>query len=273
MLHLLAQKAHQRDQSGQSELWFIARALHPLCQPQMFTDCGFHVFAERCEIPVFASLRFPADSDRKLMNSVHDHLRCNDDFASVTHSAPRQPVSCNCLVGLNAPMTAVKWSLAVLLWASGKTYLLTPLRPPLRVSCYFDLITGASAVSIGLPSSSGTGLSAVTDLYGNLNVYSVYQPENDLPDQYAALEKIYEALGGDYWNAAYKEDNVVQLQTYESTLSTSSKLTNCFCFLPGRYVPVFSFNTTAFVYRCDLCRFSDVCQSACFQGSLVHNWL
>lgn len=85
-------------------------------------------------------------------------------------------------------------------------------------------MTGASAVYVGLPSSSGTSWSAVTDFYGNLNVSSVYQPGNDLPEQYAALKKIYEALGGDYWNAAYKEDNVEQLQAYEDTLPSDSEL-------------------------------------------------
>lgn len=71
------------------------------------------------------------------------------------------------------------------------------------------LNAGASAATIGLQSSSGD-LAAQTDWAGNLNIYSVYQPENDVPNQFAALQTIYAALGGDYWNAAFKQTSDAQ---------------------------------------------------------------
>lgn len=46
---------------------------------------------------------------------------------------------------------------------------------------------------------------AKTDWDGNLDIYSVYQPQNDFPDQYKALQTIYIALGGDRWSAVFKQ--------------------------------------------------------------------
>lgn len=70
--------------------------------------------------------------------------------------------------------------------------------------------TGASAATIGLNFTSRPGLLAETDWLGNLNIYSVYQPEDDLPDQYQALQSLYDALGGDYWSAAYKQKSYAE---------------------------------------------------------------
>lgn len=46
---------------------------------------------------------------------------------------------------------------------------------------------------------------AKTDWDGNLDIYSVYQPQNDFPDQYKALQTIYIALGGDHWSAVFQQ--------------------------------------------------------------------
>lgn len=71
--------------------------------------------------------------------------------------------------------------------------------------------TGAFAeATIGLNYSSRPGLLAETDWLGNLNIYSVYQPENDLPDQYQALQTLYAALGGDFWDASFKQKSYAE---------------------------------------------------------------
>ena len=83
---------------------------------------------------------------------------------------------------------------------------------------------GASAATIGLKSVSGDDLVAQTDWAGNLNIYSVYQPENDVPDQYKALQTIYAALGGDYWDPAFKKTSYAQqLQALEDSVPADSK--------------------------------------------------
>ena len=83
----------------------------------------------------------------------------------------------------------------------------------------------AAAVTIGLQSSDDTTL-ATTDLYGDLQINSVYQTENDIPEQYAALQEIYTALGGDYWYPAYKQltyaEEVAALANASSTTSQYS---------------------------------------------------
>ena len=83
--------------------------------------------------------------------------------------------------------------------------------------------TGAfAAATIGLNYTSRPGLLAETDWLGNLNIYSVYQPENDLPDQLEALQTIFAALGGDYWNAAYKQKSYAeQMQALVQASDTS----------------------------------------------------
>ena len=84
---------------------------------------------------------------------------------------------------------------------------------------------GAAAVSAGLYSAATNSVIAQTDLAGNLVINSVYQIQNDIPAQREALTDIYNALGGDYWNAAYKYSAAAELvSAYEDTLSTTSKL-------------------------------------------------
>lgn len=84
----------------------------------------------------------------------------------------------------------------------------------------------AAAATIGLQSSDDTTTLAVTDLYGDLQINSVYQTENDIPEQYAALQEIYTALGGDYWYPAYKQltyaEEVAALANASSTTSQYS---------------------------------------------------
>ena len=67
---------------------------------------------------------------------------------------------------------------------------------------------------------------ASTDLAGDLQINSVYQTENDIPEQYAALQEIYTALGGDYWDPAYKQltdaEEVAALADASSTTSQYS---------------------------------------------------
>ncbi|DBA88295.1 TPA: hypothetical protein ACH3X1_016535 [Trebouxia sp. C0004] len=70
--------------------------------------------------------------------------------------------------------------------------------------------SGAAAVSIGLYNSATDKIEAFTDFAGNLQLNSVYLPENDLPEQRAALQELYVALGGDYWSAAYKQLTFVE---------------------------------------------------------------
>ncbi|KAL3142345.1 hypothetical protein ABBQ38_002682 [Trebouxia sp. C0009 RCD-2024] len=82
---------------------------------------------------------------------------------------------------------------------------------PYMAHHFWLLPQGAFAeATIGLNYSSHPGLVAETDWLGNLNIYSVYQPENDLPDQYQALQTLYTALGGDYWAASYKQKDYAE---------------------------------------------------------------
>ena len=84
---------------------------------------------------------------------------------------------------------------------------------------------GVAAVSAGLFSAATNSVVAHTDLAGNLVINSVYQIQNDIPAQREALTEIYNALGGDYWNAAYKYSAAAEMvSAYEDTLSTTSKL-------------------------------------------------
>lgn len=119
-------------------------------------------------------------------------------------------------------MTPVKWSLLLLLWTSG---MCAPARLAARAYKRSRAVNaGASAATIGLKSVSGDDLVAQTDWAGNLNIYSVYQPENDVPDQYKALQTIHAALGGDYWSSAFKQTSYAQqLQALEDNLPADSK--------------------------------------------------
>ncbi len=85
-------------------------------------------------------------------------------------------------------------------------------------------VAGAAAASVGLLSDITGDVLAETDFAGNLNITSVYQTENDLPDQYAALQDIYKAPGGEYWGSGYQQlIYAEEIDTYASSLSTSSK--------------------------------------------------
>ena len=121
-------------------------------------------------------------------------------------------------------MTPVNWCLLLILWTSG---MCAPARLPARAyqrphDC--EISAGASAATIGLKSLSSDDLVAQTDWAGNLNIYSVYQPGNDVPDQYKALQTIYAALGGDYWNSAFKQTSFTQdLQALVNSAPADSK--------------------------------------------------
>lgn len=85
-------------------------------------------------------------------------------------------------------------------------------------------LAGAAAVSISLNNSVTGKVEAFTDFAGNLQLNSVYQPENDLTEQRAALEELYAALGGDYWAAAYKQlTEIEEVEAIANASSTSSE--------------------------------------------------
>ena len=91
--------------------------------------------------------------------------------------------------------------------------------------CKLFGFAGAAAVSVGLYNSATDQLEAFTDFAGNLQLNSVYQPENDLPEQRAALQELYAALGGDYWGAAYKQlTSIEEVEAFANASSASSKL-------------------------------------------------
>ncbi|KAL0029412.1 hypothetical protein WJX77_005563 [Trebouxia sp. C0004] len=85
--------------------------------------------------------------------------------------------------------------------------------------------SGAAAVSIGLYNSATDKIEAFTDFAGNLQLNSVYLPENDLPEQRAALQELYVALGGDYWSAAYKQLTFVEEVEAIANASSASSVT------------------------------------------------
>jgi hypothetical protein len=83
---------------------------------------------------------------------------------------------------------------------------------------------GAAAASVGLINSATGNVEAFTDLMGNLQLNSVYQPENDLPEQRAALQELYTVLGGDYWGAAYKQLSYIEeVEAFANASSASSE--------------------------------------------------
>ena len=43
---------------------------------------------------------------------------------------------------------------------------------------------------------------AELDTAGHLNFYSLYQPENDIPEQRAVLDELYAATAGENWTPA-----------------------------------------------------------------------
>lgn len=87
------------------------------------------------------------------------------------------------------------------------------------------IFAGAASVSIGLPAPDYRSILAETDLDGNLIVNAVYQPQNDIPSQRAALQEIYTSLGGDYWTSAYKQTAPADAITaFESNLPANSEL-------------------------------------------------
>ena len=78
----------------------------------------------------------------------------------------------------------------------------------------------------------GTDLAAQTDWDGDLHIYSVYQPANDFPDQYTALKTIYAALGGEYWNAAFKQTSYAkEIEAMVNAAADDSKLCASVCLL------------------------------------------
>lgn len=56
---------------------------------------------------------------------------------------------------------------------------------------------------------------AEADLEGHLYLYSLYQPENDIPAQRAILDELYAATSGGTWNPAVYQ----QTQPLEEVLA------------------------------------------------------
>ena len=87
----------------------------------------------------------------------------------------------------------------------------------------FDF-AGAAAASVGLVNSATGNIEAFTDFAGNLQLNSVYQPENDLPEQRAALQELYAALGGNYWGSAYKRLTAIEeVEAFANASSATSR--------------------------------------------------
>ncbi len=90
--------------------------------------------------------------------------------------------------------------------------------------CNLIGFAGAAAASVGLINSVTGNVEAFSDFEGNLQLNSVYQPENDLPEQRVALQELYAALGGDYWGAAYKQLTAIEeVEAFANASSASSK--------------------------------------------------
>lgn len=62
-------------------------------------------------------------------------------------------------------------------------------------------------------------LATLKTLSGNLTVNSVYQLENDIPEQRLALEHIYKETGGPHWSSFYQSTVYLDLlATLEATV-------------------------------------------------------
>ncbi len=86
---------------------------------------------------------------------------------------------------------------------------------------------GAAAASVGLINSVTGNIEAFSDFEGNLQLNSVYRPENDLPEQRVALQELYAALGGDYWGAAYKQLTAIEEVEAFANVSSASSESHC----------------------------------------------
>lgn len=63
---------------------------------------------------------------------------------------------------------------------------------------------------------------AEADLAGHLNLYSLYQPENDIPEQRAVLDELYHATAGASWLPAVYQ----QAQPLEQVLAFQQAYAN-----------------------------------------------
>ncbi|KAL0023908.1 hypothetical protein WJX79_009620 [Trebouxia sp. C0005] len=113
------------------------------------------------------------------------------------------------------------------------------------------LASGAAAVSISLNNSVTGKVEAFTDFAGNLQLNSVYQPENDLTEQRAALEELYAALGGDYWAAAYKQ--LTEIEEVEAIANASSTSSVTYVDFP-LFADIFTFKVPWFTPGFSYCR-------------------
>ena len=68
----------------------------------------------------------------------------------------------------------------------------------LGVHCAVDV---QAVVTLGLLSNQTNGTLAELTTDGQFSLFSLYQPENDIPSQRAALENLYLATAGENWTA------------------------------------------------------------------------
>ena len=65
---------------------------------------------------------------------------------------------------------------------------------------------------VGLISSTtNKTLGTFVGLSGDMSLSSVYQPENDIPEQRAALETLYAATAGSSWSSSYSSTVYLEL--------------------------------------------------------------
>ncbi len=78
-------------------------------------------------------------------------------------------------------------------------------------------LSRVACVQIGLLDSAQNNTVALVDLEGELHFDPIYVNTSDMPGQYAALQKVYSATGGQYWSALFQQDRLKELQTASIT--------------------------------------------------------
>ena len=79
-------------------------------------------------------------------------------------------------------------------------------------------------MQIGLLDSVQNSTVALVDLEGDLHFDPIYVNTSDMPRQYAALQKLYSATGGQYWSALFQQDGLKELQRASITADTGDGL-------------------------------------------------
>ena len=85
-------------------------------------------------------------------------------------------------------------------------------------------LSRVACVQIGLLDSVQNSTVAHVDLEGDLHFDPIYVNTSDMPRQYAALQKLYSATGGQYWSALFQQDGLKELQTASITADTGDGL-------------------------------------------------